>query len=611
MADDQRHTLELIARHLIVAAQPLVDAAGSAGAFMRLLWRLGFEVSDIPAPYQALANTVADAVHALENLPDAPSLDDLRQLLARAKAIYDGIQHLAAGPAPAGVDAAAYAEEIGERLFELLLTDYLAREQPGAFAVLAMLHVITTEIVPATVTRPAFARVHFHWDELPKIITDPAGLPARVYGWGGPDFNAELLLRHLSALAVVLGAPVAFRAARADVMRGYLGAPSTTPAPVGRALVLPFWYANVGGTTIEAALALQRLAPQGAALPGLILEPRLPSEVPLDIALGPSTQLNIRAGTNVGELFGITLRPPGDVALRYPLAPGTPPPSGAIGIGLTYKPTAPVMLVGDPKASRIELAGASAGLAADVSTTGVTLSASGDLQGLRLVIAAGDGDSFLRSIIGSTPAAIDVPLGFEWSQAHGIRFKGSAAFEVGLHPHLQIGPVRVDNVTVKVSAPSDGPAQIKLELGADLSGKLGPLAFMVAGIGLRTQGIFEDGNAGPFDIALGFKPPDGIGLEIDAGGFTGGGFLILDEDKGEYSGGLDLMFEGGIAVHALAILDTKLPVGNASTAARLDADPRRGAVWPARRLAKDFAARHRDPAVWRNDTAGRQRVPDR
>ena len=50
--------------------------------------------------------------------------------------------------------------------------------------------------------------------------------------------------------------------------------------------MLPFFYANVGGETIEGALALQRLPGQGGAPPGLILEPRLPSEMPLDFQLG-------------------------------------------------------------------------------------------------------------------------------------------------------------------------------------------------------------------------------------------------------------------------------------------------------------------------------------
>jgi hypothetical protein len=109
---------------------------------------------------------------------------------------------LATAPVPNGADPAAYAAEIGERLFELLLTDYLAAEQPGANSILSMLNVITTEHIAATPTRPSYVRTRFRWEELPKIVSDPAGLPARVYGWGEPDFNAELLLRHLSALAV-------------------------------------------------------------------------------------------------------------------------------------------------------------------------------------------------------------------------------------------------------------------------------------------------------------------------------------------------------------------------------------------------------------------------
>ena len=48
MPDDQKHTLELLASHLINAVQPLVDAASSRGAFVRLMSRIGFFASDIP-----------------------------------------------------------------------------------------------------------------------------------------------------------------------------------------------------------------------------------------------------------------------------------------------------------------------------------------------------------------------------------------------------------------------------------------------------------------------------------------------------------------------------------------------------------------------------------
>jgi Family of unknown function (DUF6603) len=561
MADEERHTLALIAGHLIKAAEPLIEAGSSLGAFMRLMARIGFFVSDAPPPYQALATSVGDGLTAIENLPASPSLQDLLALLDKAKAIYDAVQQLASGPVPSGADASAYAAEIGERLFELLLTDYLAAEQPDAYNILAMLNVIEAESIAATPTRPAYVRTHFRWEELPKVVSDPSGLPARVYHWGEADFRDNLVLEHLGALGLALGLPIAFRPSDSELLAGYVGTPNMFPPPSGRSLILPFFYANVGRQTIEGALALHRLPGTGGAPPGLILEPRLPSEMPLEFDLAPSARLKVRAGTNLGELFGVTLSPPDVVSLRFPLAPGTPPPAAGVGVSFTYTPDAAVVLLGDPKATRIELRSASAEFGVEVSTSDIDFHLGAELDGLKVVIAAGDGDSFLRTIVGDTPAAIDVPLGVEWSRAGGIRFKGSAALEVTLHPHLHLGPLSINDATVKVSAPSGGPPAVKLEVSVGIAGALGPLKFLVQGIGIAANVTFQHGNAGPFDISLGFKPPDGIGLEIDAGGFTGGGFLILEPDKGQYSGGLDLMFQGTISVRALAILDTKTPDG--------------------------------------------------
>src|SRR5687768_7730175 len=102
MADDQRHTLELIAHHLIRAVEPLVEAGESRGAFMRLMARIGFFASEIPAPYAQLATTVSDASSALETIPRPPSLQDLAGLLEKAKAVYNAIQNLGGGPVPNG-----------------------------------------------------------------------------------------------------------------------------------------------------------------------------------------------------------------------------------------------------------------------------------------------------------------------------------------------------------------------------------------------------------------------------------------------------------------------------------------------------------------------------
>ncbi len=561
MADEPRHTLAEIAHHLVVAATPLIEAGQSRGAFIRLMSRLGFFASDIPAPYAQLATQIGEAVDAVEALPDSPTMEDLEHLLDKAKGIFESIRALATGPVPNGADAAGYATEIGERLFELLLTDYLLAEQPGTFNLLSMLNVITIENVPATPIRPSYIRTQFRWAEIPEIVRNPQELPTRVYRWGATDFNDRLLLKHLAELGLSLGLNVAFRRTEPTELMGYLGIVHADPQPQGRSLVLPFFYANIADRTIEGALAIQRLPAQGGAPPGLIIEPRFPPEMPLEFPLGAAAKLNIRAGTNAGELFGITIRPPAEIGVRYPFAPATPPPAVGVGLDFSYIPDQPVTLLGDPDASHIELASVSAGLALDVSGASVGFGLNADLHGLRVVIKAGEGDNFLRTIVGDSPIAIDVPLGIEWKESTGIRFKGSAAFEITLHPHLHLGPVRVDDVTVRLAADTDAPA-LTLQVTAGIAGKLGPIEFVLMGTGFKADARFEPGNAGPFDVGLGFKPPDGAGLAIDAGGFVGGGFLRCDVEKGEYSGGLELMFKGTLAIRALGIISTRMPDGS-------------------------------------------------
>ena len=329
-----------------------------------------------------------------------------------------------------------------------------------------------------------------------------------------------------------------------------------------KTLNVTFYSITIAGNDVEAGFRLRPLPASGSQLPGFALEPLIPSQFPLTLQLADDIALRLLAGTNVPDLFGLVIRPDG-AALVYPFAPGTPPPSAGIGIGFDFTPADPVILLGETGGTRLQFKGGSIDLSTNFGGAGFEIALNAQLSGLALILSPGEGDGFIRKIIGDSRGDRH-PLGVEWTRQNGIRFKGSAAFEVSLHPHLQLGPLRVEVVTISLSVPSGGPPRISLKVTAGISGALGPLKFLVQGIGLATDVIFQPGNAGPFGIGLGFKPPNGIGLDIDAGGFIGGGFLILDEDKGEYSGGLDLMFEDGIAVHALAILDTKLPEGGFS-----------------------------------------------
>ena len=72
---------------------------------------------------------------------------------------------------------------------------------------------------------------------------------------------------------------------------------------------------------------------------------------------------------------------------------------------------------------------------------------------------------------------------------------------------------------------------MRLAIGAGISGGIGPVSFVLNGVGLLADAIFEPGNAGPLDLKLGFKPPKGVGVSIDGGGFRGGGGLDYEPTK--------------------------------------------------------------------------------
>ena len=164
-----------------------------------------------------------DGPGKLEALGSDPSIAQIEELVQSVAAAYSAIQGIQT--APPGVDAGAFLAEIGERLFELLLTQYLAAELPAAYNLLSGLKVIELEHSAAAPDRPSFMRVKFQWAEIPKIVTEPAKIPERVYGWGTPDFDAALVLDHLTELFHALRFPVRLKVPDDDLCWAIWGRP--------------------------------------------------------------------------------------------------------------------------------------------------------------------------------------------------------------------------------------------------------------------------------------------------------------------------------------------------------------------------------------------------
>ena len=468
---NQEGTLELLGRHLALALQPLREAVSDKERFRALLYQLGWNAADLPPQYAALGTAVDDVSAKLAALGDPPTVEQVTDLLTSIRNAYDAIRGISV--APPGVDAATFLAEIGDRLFELLLTDYLAAALPAAHSLLQALNVVQVEPVAATADRPSFVRVRFRWDQIGKIVTEPGQLPALVYGWGTPSLDADRIVHHLSGLLFSLGFPARVSPPSDGLTREYLDLEGETPTPGSApSLIIPFFYVSIADRDLEAAFVVRELPAAGDKLPGLVLEPQIPPEFPLTLKLADTIALRVTAGTNAASQAGILIRP-GEISVKYPFEPGTTPPSAGIGVGFDFKPAEPALLFGSGDATRLQFQGGSFDLAAR-SVNGVfEVVGGGQLSGLALILAAGEGDSFLKSLLGDGATRIDMPLGVEWSSRFGVRFKGSAAFEVAVHPHLAIGPVSIDEVTVRLAVPPQNPPDVTLELGAGISGSSG------------------------------------------------------------------------------------------------------------------------------------------
>ncbi|HRA96305.1 MAG: hypothetical protein KA240_02540 [Nitrospira sp.] len=551
-------TFEQVARAMIEASAPLRRALGSTDAFRSFMLRLGWETTSVPPAYTQLGTAIAEAMQAVEALRDDPTESEILVLLGKAKASYLAINRI--DQAPPDVDASAFLSQIGERLFEVLLTDYLAAHQPALFNWLSILNVIETESIPPTAHQRGHIRTHFHWHNIPKIIRDPLSLPHTVYGWGTQDLKFPLLLQHLSELCFAFGFPVFIGKAEESLANGYSDEDEELDED-SQWLKIPFYYITIADRELEAAISIVELKGKGSTLPGLAIQPHIPNEFPLTLRLASTIDLRVRAGTNAASQLGIVLRP-GDASIKYPFQPGTTPPSAGIGIGFDFKPATPTLLLGSPKGTRLEFQGGSVDLGASSVDNDLDIQLAAQLKGLTLVLQPGEADSFLHNLLGDSERRITIPLGVEWSRRNGVHFAGSEAFETFLPANLSIGPVTVKGIALQLFAPTDHSADLTLAVGVQISGKLGPVSFAVEGMGFRLQTTFAQGNVGPFDLALGFKPPAGLGLAISAAGVTGGGFLGFDPQRAEYSGMLQLELAETIALKAIGLLTTRMPDGS-------------------------------------------------
>ena len=558
MAGDD--ALVTIASEFGSAVQPLVAASSSADAMQSFLLDLGWDITPATALVEALhapANTVYELIAGGD--PDADL--DVLAVLNGLRAAFVAISDLAGA---GGLSAEAVAD-LPRQLVDYLVSEYLLLNQPRWGMLLKALGILRLEDVPASATRPAYTRQVMAYEDFGHLVDDPLTFFRNGYGWGTSGFRGDRFAESLQDLAEAWDLD-AHRLpldpqTLAQLMQGAL----SPAAAVDTVLRLPL-LTSMSDVSYEVGVGLFLLPETATAKPGFALLPYGSAGLELDIGLSAQLTLAIGGTVALDGGVGALVRPDQGVQFLIGFGPGTPSAaSGTLTVGLLAGEVgAPMILLGKADESRFELGGASV-------TGGTRFHTGGKFEvfvefavsGAKIVIkpAAGGSDSFLASLLPGDGLTIGTDLTVGFSTTQGLYFGGSGGLEIAIPAHIELGPVEIMSALLAVKFKDGG---IPIDMAATIKGDLSVLKAVVENVGATALFTFQadgKGNLGPLDLAMGFKPPNGVGLSIDAGVVKGGGYLYLDFDKGEYAGALELTIANFLSLKAIGLINTKLPGG--------------------------------------------------
>jgi hypothetical protein len=219
-------------------------------------------------------------------------------------------------------------------------------------------------------------------------------------------------------------------------------------------------------------------------------------------------------------------------------------------------------VIGNQNGTRLQLGALQAGISLGYTPTSHTVDVYASLANSVLAIHRDEGDSFLNKIIPAGGVSVTFNALVGWSSTKGLYFGGKA----GLRNTIPTTGMKVANFLKITSLTTDLQLTDKLAVHVSASGEatLGPVTVTLGEVGLAMDlaSAPNGGNAGPFNVSVGFKAPSGVGITVSSDLVNGGGYLFFDPANHQYAGAASLTVKAGtreINLNALGLLQTQLP----------------------------------------------------
>lgn len=557
--------------------QPLESGAPGPGV-KALVAQLGWALPDpVPPALLGLKDAVTTLVHDVDQLQAAVDTGASEADVATAAgqcvaALIRLVQAFADLPAALGAQlppafeaATDFKDQFASRLIDVLVAGELLRRLPGTARVLRLLGLLeVTDLTanPATF-QPQVTLRRMRWDRIGSLMSDPVQHFQTVYGWGTPSLNVQPLQDALYSLSMALGHPALIDYPSPGLLAAV--APGVPNAAASSDRIIELILFDTGVAKLSAGITTIPKANPGE-LQGLAIALNASGSLDkLTYALRPNLSVTLSATLDASAGIALAWRPGQTPQLTAGYdGPRTPVTDGQLIATLSYRKLdgeAPFTILAFPGGSRVE--------AREMYlTTGLSRTKAGELDpqveaGLKtgkLIISLKGADGFLSTLLPGN-VTTDFDFGLGWSRTLGIYVQGQAGLELSIPLHVDIGPVSLEYLFLRFAA-AGGALSLETSVGA--KGSLGPLAAVIDRVGLTATATFPPGggNVGPAQLDLAFKPPNGVGLSLDTGVVKGGGFLYIDADRGEYAGAIELVFADFLALHAIGLINTKLPDGS-------------------------------------------------
>jgi hypothetical protein len=548
--------------------EPITEALASQDALTALLSDLGWDLAPNAnmTTVQGAFTNVSTAITQLDQ--DATANASATTLGIDVAALTAAVIELASsaggGGLPAPLDNPAFWPLFAPDLLDYLLYRYLRDHVRPVFGVLSFVGVAgkTPGNPDANSGRRAFTRLSVAWNQLPTTVSHADKLMSNVYGWGS-DFDHALFIENVTALLNGFGAAAVRETPPDFILDLYFASNSSFRAGVSQVIGSPLsikFGDALDAPVVKIGLVLLPI-PEKADTTGkpvgLSLFPIVTGQAGIAISITDNVSVEVSASFEAAAVR-LEVRPSGpDVAIE-PIAAALD-----AGVTLTAARTPGWTLLGDATATHFEVDKATAGLTIHLTTSGIAAEIAADLTS-KLVLDFSESDGFLKTILGPDRQEIAFSPGFGWSSRTGFSMHGQASLEAQIPLHIDIaGIISLDKLLIAIRARPDPPAMVA-DLAVSGGLTLGPVAASVDRVGVEITATPKDkaslGNMGLLEFKFGFKPPNGLGLAIDAGVVVGGGYIFCDPDKGEYAGVLELAIEV-VQVKIIGILNTILPGG--------------------------------------------------